>query len=342
MNRKIITVIAAAVLLTVITMSIKRETSFVAQPAGIAVQETYPKRMIRNVEVKNYNIVGDKISFYDRVPQRVVAVGENINETLVALGVEDKIICSVKYGNPYYVPEEKYAERYNKIHFESGIILNTETVLALAPDLIISGQSLFTNKGLKSTEFWNQRNIHTFLPENANSPALRNHRESLELEYKFIAGLGMIFNKEEQAGKIIAEMQETVKNVQSRIRGRRKPKVMIVEGLGKNLVAYDDSKLAGDICTRLGAHVPSSPFGTVGLEYLLAEDPDVIFVVKSGGDPEAAAEYFKNIPALQSLKAVRNNRICGIALNYTYNSAIKTGSGIKKMAKCIYPDLFDI
>lgn len=203
-------------------------------------------------------------------------------------------------------------------------------------------QSLFTNKGLKSTEFWNQRNIHTFLPENANSPALRNHRESLELEYKFIAGLGMIFNKEEQAGKIIAEMQETVKNVQSRIRGRRKPKVMIVEGLGKNLVAYDDSKLAGDICTRLGAYVPSSPFGTVGLEYLLAEDPDVIFVVKSGGDPEAAAEYFKNIPALQSLKAVRNNRICGIALNYTYNSAIKTGSGIKKMAKCIYPDLFDI
>ena len=84
MNRKIITVIAAVVLLTVITMLIKRETSFVSQPAGIAVQETYPKRMIRNVEVKNYNIVGEKISFYDRVPQRVVAVGENINETLVA------------------------------------------------------------------------------------------------------------------------------------------------------------------------------------------------------------------------------------------------------------------
>ena len=43
----------------------------------------------------------------------------------------------------------------------------------------------------------------------------------------------MIFNKEEQAGKIIAEMQETVKDVQSRIRGRRKPKVMIVEGWEK-------------------------------------------------------------------------------------------------------------
>lgn len=57
MNRKIITVIAAVVLLTVITMLIKRETSFVSQPAGIAVQETYPKRMIRNVEVKNYNII---------------------------------------------------------------------------------------------------------------------------------------------------------------------------------------------------------------------------------------------------------------------------------------------
>ena len=98
-------------------------------------------------------------------------------------------------------------------------------------------------------------------------------------------------------------MQETVKDVQSRIRGRRKPKVMIVEGLGKNLVAYDDSKLAGDICTRLGAYVPSSPFGTVGLEYLLAEDPDVIFVVKSGGDPEAAAEYFKKYSGAAEFKS---------------------------------------
>lgn len=340
-KRKMINIMFMLLLLVTIIF-IRPENNFVIQVAEPVQQESYSERMIRNVEVRNYNAVGDSISYYNQVPQRVIAVGENINETLVALGVEDKIICSVKYGNPYYVPEEEYAERYNKIHFESGIILNAETVLAMSPDLIISGQSLFTDKGLKSTDFWNKRNIHTFLPENTNAPALHNHRESLELEYKFIAGLGMIFNKEEQAKKIIAEMQETVKDVQSRISSRRKPKVMIVERLGKNLVAYDDTKLAGDICTRLGAYVPSSPFGTVGLEYLLEEDPDVIFVVKSGGDPEAAAEYFKNIPALQSLKAVRNNRICGIALNYTYNSAIKTGSGIKKMAKCIYPDLFDI
>lgn len=152
----------------------------------------------------------------------------------------------------------------------------------------------------------------------------------------------MIFNKEEQAGKIIAEMQETVENVQSRIRGCRKPKVMIVEQLGKNLVAYDDSKLAGDICTRLGAYVPVSPFGTIGLEYLLKEDPDVIFVVKSGGDPAVAAADFRNIPALQSLNAVRNNSVHGIALNYTYNSAIKTKAGIKKLAQGIYPELVDI
>lgn len=63
MNRKIITVIAAVVLLTVITMLIKRETSFVSQPAGIAVQETYPKRMIRNVEVKIIILLGRRSAF---------------------------------------------------------------------------------------------------------------------------------------------------------------------------------------------------------------------------------------------------------------------------------------
>ena len=329
-------------LLTSIYLFERATNNFVVQTTQINEKISYSPRFIRNIEVKNYNIIGESISRYDHDPQRVVAVGENINETLVALGVEDKIISSVSYENPYYIPEPEYADRYNTIKFEKMMILNPETILSLNPDLIISGQSLFTDKGLKSTEFWNKRNIHTYLAFNANSPASRNHRESLELEYEFILGLGTIFDKEKQARKLVQEMENTISSIRDKTNGKAKSKVIIVEQLGKQLVAYDDAKLAGDICVKLGAYVPNSPFGTIGLEYLLEEDPDVIFVVKSGGDPEIAAEAFRNIPALQSLKSIKNNRVYGIALNYTYNSAIKTGAGIKKFARGIYPDLGDI
>ncbi len=303
----------------------------------VKMQDDYTPRYVKTIDVHNYNVIGYRSDLYEKKPRRVIAVGENINETLVALGAADKIICSVKYGNPYYKPEPEYAAAYNKLNFEQGLILNTETVLAMEPDLIVSGQSLFTEKRLKSTVFWNQRKIHTYLAFNANKPGSHEQKESLELEYDFILGLGTIFDKQQRAQEIIDQMNATIKKVQKKTKDGPQKKVMIIEQLGKSLVTYDNTKLAGDICTRLGAYVPENPAGTIGLEDLLAENPEVIFVVKSGGDPEAAADVFRQMPALQSLKAVKEHRIYGIPLNYTYNSAIKTGAGIKKFADGIYP-----
>ncbi|MGM9569188.1 MAG: ABC transporter substrate-binding protein [Phascolarctobacterium sp.] len=319
-------------------------TTQIMQPVSIAAPvaqagDNYKPRLVKNVIVKNYNAVGEKETLYTHMPQRVVAVGEQINETLVALGVEDKVICAVRYGNPFYTPEPEYADRYNKIKFENFVVMNAESLVAMRADLIVSGQSLFTDKRLKSTEFWNERGVYTYLPPNANSPSSRVHRESLDDELGFILGLGTIFDKEARAKAIVQDMYDTIEYYKQRSHGMPKPKVMIIEGLGKQKVAYDETKLAGDICTRLGAYVPSSPLGTISIEAIIDEDPDVIFMVKSGGDPEAAAEAFRTTPALRSLKAVRNNRVHGIALNYTYNSAIKTGEGIKKFARGIYPDI---
>lgn len=310
----------------------------IAAPAPAATEE-YRPRAVKNVVVKNYNAVGEKISYYKHMPQRVVAVGEQINETLVALGVEDRVICAVRYGNPFYTPEPQYAAGYNKIKFENFVVMNAESIVAMRADLIISGQSLFTDKRLKSTEFWNERGVHTYLPPNANSPTSKNHRETLEQELGFILGLGTIFAKEEQANALVQEMYDTIAYYRRLAQNQPKPKVMILEGLGKNIVAYDKTKLAGDICTKLGAVVPDSPLGTISIEAILQEDPDVIFIVKSGGDPDEAAQIFRSNPALRSLKAIQNNRVYGIALNYTYNSAIKTGAGIKKFAQGLYPDV---
>ena len=64
----------------------------VSRPA-VHAQSAYGVRAVKNVRVQNYNALGENISYYDKVPQRVIAVGEQINETLVALGVEQNVIC---------------------------------------------------------------------------------------------------------------------------------------------------------------------------------------------------------------------------------------------------------
>lgn len=336
-------VIKSLLLAVLVMIALQSYATKIFQPISIAapvndISTGYKPRLVKNVIVKNYNAVGEKETLYTQVPRRVIAVGEQINETLVALGVHDKVICAVRYGNPFYTPEPQYQEAYNKINFENFVVLNTETVVAMRADLIVSGQSLFTDKRLKSTEFWNERGVHTYLPPNANSPISHKHRESLEDEMGFILGLGTIFDKEQQARAIVNDMYATIDYYQHKSPYMPKPKVMILEELGKSIVAYDDTKLAGDICTRLGAYVPPSPLGTIGIETILYENPDILFIVKSGGDPEYAADRFRNMPALRTVKAVKNKRVYGISLNYIYNSAIKTGAGIKKMAKGIYQD----
>lgn len=170
-------------------------------------QSAYGVRVVKNVRVQNYNALGDNVSYYDKVPQRVIAVGEQINETLVALGVEQNVICPVRYGNPFYKPEPQYATGYNKIKFQDNVVLNMENVLAMQPDLIISGQVLYADKKLKSTDFWNKRGIHTYVSTNANSPTSHTKKETLEQECDFILGLGTIFDKEKEAKKIVADIQ---------------------------------------------------------------------------------------------------------------------------------------
>ena len=297
-------------------------------------------RAVQNLRVQNYRVLGEQLTYYTKVPQRVIAVGEQINETLVALGVADKVICPVRYGNPFYKPEPSYAAGYNSIKFQDFSILNMETVLSLEPDLIISGQSIYSDKRLKSTDFWNQRGINTYVSANANSPSSHEQKETLQQELDFILGLGKIFDKEQRAQQIVTEMQQPIARVKEKNNGRPQPRVMIVELLGKSLIAYDETKLAGDICKQLGAKVSSFPDGTIGLETIVDENPDVLFVIKSGGDPEQAADFFRKYPGLQSLPVIKQGRVYGISLNYSYNSAIKTGEGIKKFAHGLYPDLF--
>lgn len=331
----------AVIIFTSVLIYIGYDMEFKTNMVHSQALESYKPRYVENIEVKNYDIVGKVNSYYDRAPRRVLVVGENIIETFVALGVEDNIICPVIYGSRYFEPEPEYADAYNKLEKQRTNILNMETVLSLKPDLIVGGQVIFSDKSLKGTRFWNERNVHTFCSLNANSPKNREHKETLEQEIEFILGLGKIFDKEQRAQKIVSEMVNNIEMIRNHVKNLPQPKVLIVEQLGGSIVVYGKNKLAGNVCEKLGADVIDFPSGTIGWEDILQADPDVIFVVKSGGNPKEAADIFRYKEGLQNLRCIKGKRVYGIALNYTYNSAVKTGVGINKFAVGLYPSISD-
>lgn len=296
-------------------------------------------RCVQNVSVEEYRVTGVNRQCYVGVPERVVSVGENITETLVALGVQDRIIRAYRYGNPYYMPEPEYEEVYRQIDFRPVSEINVERILMTEPDLIVAGQSLFVRNKLRGTSFWHKRGVHTFLPINANSPSSMRNPETLENELGFIRDLGVIFKKEKRADEFVSRIRKLVQGVRERAATLPVRRVMILEQLGKGIVSYDSRKLVGDMCVQLGAEIPNGSTVTISREWILQEDPDVIFIVKSGGDPEQAVQEFCRLPGMNNLKAVQSGRVYGIMLNYTYNSAIKTEAGIRQLAYGIYPEL---
>ncbi len=300
--------------------------------------ESYEPRWVKNVKVINYNTIGDSWQYYRSAPQKVIVAGENLLETFVALGIEDNILLPIGYNGYFFEPDACYAARYAKLPVQKGIHLTKEKVLEMQPDLIVGGQVLFANDALSSTDFWNERNIHTYCSSNANSPTDSKHQETVEGEFEFISGLGKIYGREAAARLLIDDMRLKLQTFQQAVHNMVGPRVLIVEDLGSIFVTYGRNKLAGDICGRLNGRVLGSG-ATIGLEDLLRLDPDVLFVVKSDGNPEQAAEWFRRLPVLRNCSCVKNNRVYGIALSYTYNSAVKTGEGISILASGMYPDL---
>lgn len=337
MLNRIFFIIIAAVFFIFLKTGIEQEYNY---QKHIETDSSYIPRYIENIDIEDYNYIGKSLQYYQAIPKKTLVVGENIIETYVALGIEDNIILAAGYNNPYFIPNKKYADKYYKLKIENQINLNFERVLALHPDLIVGGQVLFSNNKLKSTKFWNERNIHTFCSLNANSPTDKSHKETLENEFNFIIDLGKIYDKEKEAQKLVQDMRESIEFVNSKTKLLEKPRVMIIEELD-GIVVYDNNKLAGDICTKLHGKVQASAGKTIGIEDLIKANPDVLFVVKSGGDPEKAADVFRTMEALKNINCVKNNRVYGIGLSYTYNSAIKTGEGIRKFAAGMYPQIAD-
>ena len=57
---------------------------------------------VTNINVDNYYVKGSNIQSFSEVPKRVVVVGENETETLLALGLEKNILLTVAQNKRKY------------------------------------------------------------------------------------------------------------------------------------------------------------------------------------------------------------------------------------------------
>ena len=293
------------------------------------------------VTIENINEKGEPVSqVYEQPPQRVVAVWQNSIETLLALGVGDRIIAGMGVPDAKYIRPE-YRAAYEAIPYTSLEHLDVETILMMQPDLIVGWSSTFSPKVLRGTDFWQGRGVHTYI---APSSARGNRNKTIAQECQDIENLGRIFGREERAAEIVAEMQNEIAYVAEKTAHmERRPRALVIELLGKEIRSYGADTLAGDMMRALGAEHLAAEGQSLSMEELITLAPDAIFVVviedDYGNEDAILARLYEN-PALQDLMCVQQRRIYPIPLYAVYSAGICTYDGVTIFAHGLYPQIY--
>lgn len=298
-------------------------------------KENYP------VTIENSNSKGEtEKRIYKRPPARAVCVWQNSIETLIALGVGDRIVGGMGLPNKkYLLPENQ--EAYTKIPYTSRENLAVENVLMMEPEIIVGWHSTFSQKVLRSTDFWHSRGVETYIAPNSK-PGRQNRL--LEYEIQDILNLGKIFDREEKAQEIVDKMKAEISFVAEKTKNYpKKPRALCIEYMGKDISVYGERTLVGDIMKRLNAEHLAAKELKISNEQIIEMDPDAIFVViieSSYGNEDMYLDRIRKHVALRNLRCVKEGRIYPIPLFAIYSSGVRSYDGIKILSRGLYPELY--
>lgn len=328
--------LSVLLILSVVLIGVSCSSNSTQTPTPSANKESANQSSHYPVTITTYNYAKEPINLtFKKAPEKVVAVYQNSIETLLALGLGDKIVAASGLDNDV---KPEYKDAFSKVKYYENTP-SKEEVLSLQPDFILSWYSLFDEKVLGDVGFFNQRNINTYMSKNSGVI----NPNTLQNEYDDILNIGKIFDVEDKANEIVNNMKSEIKKSQDFVKGKTPVKTVILE-VEKDGVyrIYGEDSIGGDIAKSVGANLVANKNGKIGNEDLIKLNPDVIFTVYYGKeiDRDKALKSISENPGLSSVSAVKSKRVDPIMLSEVYASGIRTLDGIKTISKGLYPDLY--
>ena len=289
------------------------------------------------VTITTYNYKKEPVEIkFNKAPEKVVAIYQNSIETLLELGLEDKIIASAGLDHDV---KDKYKDAFSKVNYLNEFTPSKEAIIMQQPDFILSWYSIFDDKQLGDVDYWHKNNINTYMSLNSGL----SENRTIENEVTDILNLGKIFNVEDKAKVLVDKINSSVKETKESIKNKKQETTLIIEYSDEKISTYGKKQLAGDMVTQLGAKLLNEQGGNISNEDLINLNPDSIFVVYMDRLNENVAKEEVNKvlqnKALSSLSAVKNKRVYPIALGEMYSSGIRTIDGINTFANGLYPNL---
>jgi iron complex transport system substrate-binding protein len=298
------------------------------------IYESYPRTIIDES--------GMEVTIYRPVERAVCTTPQQL-ETLRSIKVPKEMIVGVPQDMERYSYLSEFADLPSIGHFYE---FDLETILALEPDVVI------VHPGPGPTGGFDE--LLSKL-EGSGLVVFRFRCNVPETYSEDVEKLGVLFEREAEAGEFLDFYEEVLGSVEERvseISEEERPKVYC---------EYDVYKTSPSdvypITMAGGRYIfeNAGPVREVDPEAVITENPDVIirlvsyddFDAKEAGDDsklKAARDEVMNRTELQNVKAVKEGRVYAMAApfwTYLPYCSCRYFVGIEQMAKWFHPDFFE-
>lgn len=306
--------------------------------SAAAAKTEYP------LTVTFYGLTGEETCTYEKAPEKALVIGQSNIETMMALGLEDRILAVASVDGVSDFPEE-YQDTFAGLNNLDVYCPDEETIVDLEPDFIYSAKWLYMETSTDVSD-WTDRGINCYV--NANWCGDMESPKTLENEYQDILTLGEIFDVQDRAEELVAQLREGVAAIEELTdAASESPSVMIIQPMGEDgFMNYYEEDLAGVMTVELGGTIAVPDSMGVSKEEIVDANPDVIIVLYSSSyqdESEEQAEADVLAPfedeAYANVAAVANGRVYAMQQGRFNTPGAGTYRSMLALAEAMYPDI---
>lgn len=263
-------------------------------------------------------------------PERVVSLAPSNTEIVCAVGA-----CGTLVGVTDFDDYPPSVASVPKVVVQAQV--DPEKVVAARPDLVLAAGNGLTPDSVISQLTGLGLRVMTLYPRD------------LDAVYADIELVGRALGREPQASALVSTMQGRVAAVQAAVAGAARPRTFYEVSVYGGIIytAGKDSFLASLIDLAGGSPITGDPSSTaIGLEQLVAADPQLILLGDASYDPSLAdpASALATVaarPGWEGMTAVLDGRVVPYVDDVvTTRPGPRIVDGLEALARAIHPERF--
>jgi iron complex transport system substrate-binding protein len=260
--------------------------------------------------------LGRKVAL-PHTPERIVSLAPSITETLFAIGAGEQVAGVTDYCT--------YPEEARKKPRVGGMINpSIEAIIGLHPDLII-----LSMEGNVRDDFRKLTGLGV--------PVFVTNPRTLHQIYGSITTLGTLTGREQEAARVVGEMQNRERHVVLPMRPQAEPAVLLIVSLQPLMVAGNGTFLSELISLAGGRNLAASSPSTYpqfSREAVVEGNPDVLVIFSDAGGrgTDIADQY----PEWRDLKAVRNGRVYRVDPDILSRPGPRAAEGLELLSHLLH------